>query len=94
VFSGIVGRRRAERRKAPNEAFIDPSSGIGIPGLGADAVCSGCEEVSVGKEREPILIAHTLHFSTVGIMPQRLHMRVITPGVVKDVNDTVVEAKE
>src|SRR6476620_4407664 len=94
VFALVVGGGRSKGRKSPHKRLIHPGSWIRIPPLSADSICTGRQNVSIGKEGQAILIAHFLDFSAVVGMPGGLDMSVIAKYVVKDMVESVIEPDE
>src|SRR6185436_20876856 len=85
-FGGTVCRHR------PHKGTQHPGLGIDIPRLHPHAVTRSGQQVSVGKNGEPVLLTLLCDNMAIGIMPLRLHMDVVSPRVVGDMNDAMVES--
>src|SRR6185436_18966437 len=85
-FCGTVCRHR------PHEWTQHPGLGIDVPRLHPHAVTRSGQQVSVGKNGEPVLLTLLCDNTAIGIMPLRFHMNVVPPRVVGDMNDAMVES--
>lgn len=78
----------------PYEATDHLGSRVRIKWLGADAIGSGGEEITVWKHSQAVLLSHPLDGPPVLIVPICLNVRVVAEDIIEHVCHAVVEADE